>query len=92
MHAAINRSVPRRSKPTVPRHRLWAGSVATLGLTAMLAGCPARPDNEDHQDAVNEECIECHFGGDEDAPSPPQDHWDGDTAATWHDACTHCHR
>ncbi len=76
----------------MPWIRVGAGIVVVLGLTLLLAGCPTRPDNQDHRDAVDEECIECHFGGDEDAPSPPQDHWDGDTAATDRDACTHCHR
>lgn len=60
--------------------------VVMLGLT----GCPTYSDIPEHQDVDDPTCINCHFVTGE-GPAPPDDHWDGDTAATRHDACTHCH-
>ncbi len=62
--------------------------MAAVGMVALL-GCPSPPDNADHRGATNPDCIECHFHG--EGRRPPGDHWEGDTAAEAHDACTHCH-
>ncbi len=54
-------------------------------------GCPTTPNDADHAGAADAECIACHMVEGE-GPSPPQDHWDGDGAASGRDSCTHCHR
>ena len=60
-----------------------------IPLACLLAGCPARPADDRPRDAAAPDCIACPVHG--EGPRPPADHWDGDTAATWHDACSHCH-
>jgi len=64
-------------------------SPALMVALVLLTGCPLRPADEQHREADDPQCIECHFHG--DGPRPPGDHWAGDTASTYHDACTHCH-
>ena len=60
-------------------------------LAALLVSCaPDYPDDSNHQDTVDDDCIACHV--ESDAGSDPSDsHFDDDLLKESREECTSCH-
>ncbi len=60
-------------------------------LAALLTSCATDyPDDADHQDAVDDDCVACHVESDEGS-EPSDSHFDDEVLKESREDCTECH-
>lgn len=67
--------------------------LAICALMVTTVGCaPDYPDDENHQNVSNSDCIACHvYREHDDAPQVPGGHLEGNDPDSRHQSCKDCH-
>ena len=64
--------------------------IAIVSFVLWSGACgPDIPDTIEHQGVGEEDCSDCHFGG--DGTAPPESHWEEGEPSSSYDECLRCH-